>query len=108
MFRGATPQKAGHGGLVEEAQRHKETNQRIFEKVRRENSDLESDLGKIRVPTLILWGGRDRVIDVSAVEVFRKGIPKSTSVIMENCGHLPMIERPQESARHYWSFLKKG
>jgi abhydrolase domain-containing protein 6 len=92
--------------LVEEAQRHKESNQRIFKQIRSENSALEPDLGKIQAPTLILWGTRDRVIDVSAAEVFKKGIPRSTVILMENCGHLPMIERPDEAAAHYISFLK--
>jgi pimeloyl-ACP methyl ester carboxylesterase len=30
----------------------------------------------------------------------------STAVIMKDCGHLPMIERPQEAAEHYLTFLK--
>jgi abhydrolase domain-containing protein 6 len=90
--------------LVEEAQKHKASNQRIFKQIRNENMEL--DLGKIKAPTLILWGNQDRVIDVSAVEVLKKGITNSTPVIMQNCGHLPMIERPQEAAQHYLSFLE--
>jgi abhydrolase domain-containing protein 6 len=92
--------------LVEEAQRHKESNQRIFKQVRSENSALEADLEKIQAQTLILWGNRDRVIDVSAAEVFSKGILRSTVILMEDCGHLPMIERPDEAAAHYLSFLR--
>ena len=92
--------------LVKEAQRHKASNQRIFKQISSENMALEPDLPKIRTRTLVLWGNQDRVIDVSAVEILKKGIPNSTSVIMKNCGHVPMIERPQEAAQHYLAFLK--
>jgi len=30
------------------------------------------------------------------------------TVIMKDCGHAPMIERPEESATHYKSFLAAG
>ncbi len=71
-----------------------------------ELSPLEPDLAKDQGQDLVLWGDRDRVIDVSAVQVLEKGLPDCTAVIMKDCGHLPMIERPQESAEHYLAFLK--
>jgi hypothetical protein len=48
----------------------------------------------------------DRVIDVSSVDVLKKGLLNFSVVIMKNCGRLPMIERPQEAAEHYLTFLK--
>ena len=92
--------------LVEEAQRHQASNQRIFEQISGENVALEPDLPKITTRTLVLWGDQDRVIDVSCVQVLKNGLPNCTAVIMQNCGHLPMIERPQEAAEHYLAFLK--
>jgi abhydrolase domain-containing protein 6 len=92
--------------LVEEAQRHKPSNERIFKQISAEIGGLEPDLSKIKSRTLVLWGGHDRVLDVSSVEVLKKGLPDCTVVIMKNCGHLPMIERPQEAAEHYLAFLK--
>jgi len=92
--------------LVEEAQRHQASNQRIFEQISSENVALEPDLPKITTRTLVLWGDQDRVIDVSCVQVLKNGLPNCTAVIMQNCGHLPMIERPQEAAEHYLAFLK--
>jgi abhydrolase domain-containing protein 6 len=43
---------------------------------------------------------------VSCVQVLDKGLTNSATVIMKDCGHLPMIERPQEAAGHYTAFLK--
>jgi pimeloyl-ACP methyl ester carboxylesterase len=92
--------------LVEEAIKHKASNERIFKQLSSEIGALESDLPKIKARTLVLWGDRDRVLDVSSVQVLEKGLPNASTVIMKDCGHLPMIERPQESAEHYLAFLK--
>lgn len=73
-----------------------------------EASNLEPDLSKIRARTLILWGDTDRVLDVSCAQVLEKGLPSSTTVIMKDCGHAPLMERPEETARHYLDFLQAG
>jgi len=92
--------------LVEEAQRHKLSNERIFKQLSTETGALEPDLPKIKAPTLVLWGDHDRVLDVSCVQILEKGLPHCTTVIMHECGHVPMIERPKEAAAHYLAFLK--
>ena len=92
--------------LVEEALRHKSSNERILKQLSGEIGALEPDLPKIKSRTLVLWGDQDRVLDVSSVEVLKKGLLNCTVVIMKNCGHLPMIERPQEASEHYLAFLK--
>ncbi len=38
--------------------------------------------------------------------LLEKGLPNATTVIMKDCGHLPMVERPEETARHYTQFLQ--
>lgn len=92
--------------LVEEAMKHKASNERIFKQRSTEIAALEPDLPKIKARTLVLWGDHDRVLDVSCVQVLEKKLTNCTTVIMKDCGHLPMIERPQEAAEHYLAFLK--
>lgn len=60
---------------------------------------LETQLPRIQAPTLLLWCRDDKVIDVSAVDTFRAGLPRSEAVILEGCGHMPMMARPAEVAR---------
>ena len=67
---------------------------------------LQSKLNKITAPTLIVWGDSDKVIHISAVPIFEKNIKNSKSVIIKECGHLPMMEKPAESASIYQDFLK--
>lgn len=78
---------------------------RIFAQLRANNVPLEPELPKIQVPTLLLWGEQDRALHVSSIEVMKPLLRKPTVVIMKDCGHAPMIERPEETARHYQAFL---
>ncbi len=50
------------------------------------------------MPTLIIWGRHDRLLDVSCVAVLEAGIAGSRSHIFEPVGHVPMIEDPKATA----------
>lgn len=51
-------------------------------------------LGEIKVPTLILWGERDRLIPVSWAQEFHQAIPGSQLVVFPKLGHVPQEEDP--------------
>ena len=46
------------------------------------------------------WGRHDRVLDVSCTEAMAASIPDNKIVIFEDAGHVPMIEKPGDSAAH--------
>jgi abhydrolase domain-containing protein 6 len=85
-------------------------NRNIYEKELKEIepdiSSLEKELRNIKADTLILWGDQDKIIDVSSVPVFEKGLKNHKTVIIRECGHCPMLEKPQETATHYIDFIK--
>ncbi len=60
---------------------------------------LGSELHRINVPTLLIWGREDVVTPPEAAEGFLKSIRKSRIVWFDRCGHAPMIECPHEFAR---------
>ncbi len=68
---------------------------------------LEKNLDKIKAPTLIIWGDSDRVVHISSVPIFEKGIKGSRSVIIKGAGHLPMMEKPVETSKAYLGFIEK-
>ncbi|WP_373490023.1 alpha/beta fold hydrolase [Parasphingorhabdus sp.] len=68
---------------------------------------LNDELGKVKAPTLIIWGRHDQLIDVSCVKVLEEGIPNAESVIFEDIGHVPMIENPKATAARHREFLAK-
>ncbi|HEV6963849.1 alpha/beta fold hydrolase [Roseateles sp.] len=51
-------------------------------------------LPEIKVPTLILWGGRDRLIPPPWGEAFHQAIPGSRLVVFPKLGHVPQEEDP--------------
>lgn len=88
-----------------QAQANAEHHRLIFSHLRDRYIPLEPELAKITAPVLLLWGDRDRVLDVSSIEVMRPLLRHHSVVVMKNCGHVPMVERPEESAAHYLNFL---
>ncbi len=51
-------------------------------------------LGEIQVPTLILWGGRDRLIPPRWGQAFHQAMPGSQLVVFPKLGHVPQEEDP--------------
>jgi len=60
---------------------------------------LPGMLEKVHVPTLIVWGARDQIIPVECGQLYQRAIPGATLRLIEQCGHWPHFERPQELAR---------
>ena len=52
----------------------------------------------IRVPVLLIWGGRDRLAAVAGAQLVLDAVPASRLVVFEDCGHFPQIQRPKEIA----------
>ncbi len=72
-----------------------------------QSTDIYPLLAGLNVPVLVIWGDKDRLLHVSTTEVLKKSLPNSEIVIMKDCGHAPMLERPQETAGYYVSFLNR-
>jgi len=62
-------------------------------------------LGKIKVPTLVLGGRDDKLITPDNSEEIANGIPGAKLELVEHCGHMGMIERPQTYTKLLSAFL---
>ena len=70
--------------------------------------EFEDDkLKSIHVPTLVVWGRQDKLISLARAEKFRDGIAGAKLVVLEQCGHLPELEKPDEFNRALLDFLAK-
>ena len=58
--------------------------------------NLEDKLNQINCPTLLVWGKEDGVTPLFVGEKFNKLIKYSKLVVVEKCGHAPMMERPDK------------
>lgn len=66
---------------------------------------LEEVLAGIDVPVLVTWGEEDRLLHVSGARVLAETDPDDVQVErMPGVGHLPMMERPAESAAAFRAF----
>lgn len=65
----------------------------------------ENRIRKILAPTLIIWGDSDKNLHVSAAYIFQKNIEGSRVVIINECGHIPFMEKTEETASAYSEFL---
>jgi pimeloyl-ACP methyl ester carboxylesterase len=63
-------------------------------------------LESIPTPTLVLWGGRDRLIVPRDANVFLGRLPDAQLVTFEDMGHTPMEEEPLKSIQPVLTFLR--
>ncbi len=61
----------------------------------------------ITIPTLILWGEKDKLIPLSFGNQLQKVIHNATLIIINDCGHVPNEEKPDLTAQHINEFLLK-
>lgn len=55
----------------------------------------------VEIPTLIVWGERDRVLHPDGATALAVLLPKSKQIMMPNIGHCPMLEVPAQTASDY-------
>jgi len=101
--------------LAADAVAHRDFNKKIWDDMlgnltkealfARENL-LKPYLPQIQAPVLIIWGDTDKILDVGGVSVLEKNLKNYQTVIMKDTGHTPMLEKPQETASYYVSYLK--
>jgi pimeloyl-ACP methyl ester carboxylesterase len=60
---------------------------------------------EVTVPTLILWGGRDRLIPLEYGGLFNRDIAGSRLVVFDDLGHVPQEEDPARTAAAMKAFL---
>lgn len=58
-----------------------------------------------KLPTLIVWGRQDAIVPVSAAEVYHASIPGPQLAILDDCGHHPEVEKPEEFVQRVQAFL---
>jgi pimeloyl-ACP methyl ester carboxylesterase len=71
----------------------------------RNTANLSSRLGKIRSPTIIVWGEQDGMIPVKYAEDYTN-IPNSNLQIIPKCGHTPFTEKPEAFSKIAIDFLR--
>lgn len=69
---------------------------------------LQHDLGRLTMPVLGLWCRQDRIVDPSALDSLRNGLTQAASIsssVLSGCGHMPLMEKPEATARVLTGFV---
>jgi abhydrolase domain-containing protein 6 len=93
--------------LAEKAIESSTFNKKMWADLNTHDIDLLPLLTTFKLPVLVIWGDHDRILHVSTTEILKRTLPEPDIIIMKDCGHLPMLERPQETAGFYVTFLSK-
>lgn len=81
----------------------------LYERFRQGTPDPRASerLATLGVPTLILWGGRDKLIPLENGHRFARDIPGARLVIFDELGHVPQEEDPEATVSALEVFLKR-
>jgi 4,5:9,10-diseco-3-hydroxy-5,9,17-trioxoandrosta-1(10),2-diene-4-oate hydrolase len=66
---------------------------------------LEGDLGRVKAPTLIVWGQDDRASPIESALMMLRVIPDARLHVFNHCGHWAQVEHAAEFDRLVLDFL---
>ena len=89
--------------------RHLERGLRGFGRLRGQIEILsEAELQALRVPTLLIWGERDRFVPAAHARRAARHLPDARLHLIAGAGHSPNWERPEEVLAALLPFLDEG
>jgi pimeloyl-ACP methyl ester carboxylesterase len=65
----------------------------------------EEEVRGVKAPTMIVWGKYDELANPAGADRLERTIPGSRKVIIDNCGHMPQLEKADEFNRIVHDFL---
>lgn len=77
----------------------------MIESIIRGEDFIDKGIKSIKQPTLVVWGRQDGLTPVEDGERFKKDIPNSTLLVIEECGHAPQFEKAAEFNTALLKFL---
>ncbi len=90
---------------IDQVEQHREMTCRVAWKPYMHSLTLPFFLPGIRTPTLIVWGRNDAIVPLACGEIYQRGIKGARLAALEDCGHMPEMEKPAEFAQLVSDFL---
>ncbi len=70
------------------------------------SKSIRRHLQSMNVPTLVIWGSRDRVVPLEHGAFMAEHIPGARLAIIRGAGHMPFYQKPEQFNRLVLSFLR--
>jgi pimeloyl-ACP methyl ester carboxylesterase len=64
---------------------------------------LADRLARLEIPTLVLWGERDRIASPDYGRAYANSIPMARFQVLTGAGHLPQVEKPDAVLHAIWN-----
>ncbi|HBL95909.1 MAG TPA: alpha/beta hydrolase [Psychrobacter sp.] len=91
--------------FAQERINNKELDAKILEQIVTDSVEERAQIiADYNIPTLVVWGDKDQVIKPETVNVIKDIIPQAQVIMMEDIGHVPMIEAVEQTADDYKGF----
>ena len=91
--------------FAQERINNKELDAKILEQIVTDSVEERAQIiANYNIPTLVVWGDKDQVIKPETVNVIKDIIPQAQVIMMEDIGHVPMIEAVEQTAEDYKGF----
>ena len=65
-------------------------------------------LAELTRPALFVWGTHDRLIPAAFSRHVRRWLPSAEQVTIQSCGHVPQVERPEETNQLLLQFFARS
>jgi pimeloyl-ACP methyl ester carboxylesterase len=65
-------------------------------------------LADLQAPALFVWGSHDWLVPAAFERHVRKCLPQAEQVTIDRCGHVPQVERPEETNALLLDFFKRA
>ncbi|HET9105141.1 MAG TPA: alpha/beta fold hydrolase [Solirubrobacteraceae bacterium] len=65
-------------------------------------------LAELSRPSLFVWGSHDTLIPAAFRRHVAKWLPDAEQITLENCGHVPQVERPEETNALLMDFFARA
>ena len=62
-------------------------------------ADIQSNLPKLKAPTLLIWGSKDPIMEEDVRQSLRDALPAAKVKVFEGLGHNPFWEEPESVAK---------
>ena len=66
---------------------------------------LQARLVSVKAQTLVVWGEKDRIFDVSCISEAKILLPSAGAVVIKGAGHVPYLERSSETLLEISNFI---
>jgi pyruvate dehydrogenase E2 component (dihydrolipoamide acetyltransferase) len=71
-------------------------------------TDARSEAARVHTPTLLVWGMHDRMTPSTIGREWLQALPDARLHVIEDAGHIPMVEAPSELVAAISAFRSEG